>query len=830
MRATSALAFAAVVLAALTGPTSLALAQEWVLTKEATPTTYTKANQLIHYTYRIQDTSGGNGHIISITDDKAAPINCPSTSVPPFGTLVCTASYKTTAADLTNGSITNTVHVIGDSCNDGCDEDLTASATVTFTPQPSWTLNKSANPTTYTHAGQTIHYIYLLKNTGNVSISSISLTDDKAGSVSCPSTTLAAGASMTCSTNYSIKAADVTAGSVTNAATATGTPAAGSLAPATDQATVTFAPQPSWTLAKSANPKTFSGAGQTIHYSYVLTNTGNVTITTIKLTDDKVATVSCPATTLTAGAKMTCTGNYSTTTGDVAARSITNTATATGTPASGTLAPVTDTATVTFSAPPAGSITIVKTATGGNESFNFTSSLPSAASFTLVTSGGKASRTFSNLQPGTYTFTETNLPLHWKLTSLSCTGDTGGRATTTSVSSRTVTVGLDGGEAITCTFGNVFDKDTHIKDTTDVIRRFLSHRMQLLIDHEPDRPRLIRRLPGSLWDGGGTQSASAATSPFNVAGGSDAFSSQISFSTSMSQIAQAQANADARGQSQQALAYAPGDRPLVKAWPRAAPTSNVDIWFEGHLSQFKANAGGIDNSGHFGVLYLGADYLINPSFLIGALVQVDSMTESSKAINSDIGGTGAMAGPYVSARIWQNFFFDARVAYGFSDNKVNPFGLYQDKFSTDRWLGNARLTGNWTFGDFRVTPSAAVTYIQEHQHSYIDGLGVGIPSQTVTLGRFNFGPEFAYRYLAASGVTYEPQLSIKGVWDFERPDLASIDGIVISPNEFHVMTQLGLMARSPSGFSLRVSASYDGLGSSSWRDIGGQVWLNVPFN
>jgi Autotransporter beta-domain len=151
---------------------------------------------------------------------------------------------------------------------------------------------------------------------------------------------------------------------------------------------------------------------------------------------------------------------------------------------------------------------------------------------------------------------------------------------------------------------------------------------------------------------------------------------------------------------------------------------------------------------------LSADYLIKSSILIGALIQYNWMSEKSKSLGSSVEGHGAMAGPYVSARITPNVFFDARAAWGTSDNTVNPYGIYNDKFGTDRWLAHANLTGNWRFGDYRFTPSAGgLTYIEEVQHAYIDRVGVLIPSQTVRLGRLAIGPEIAYRYLAANGAS-----------------------------------------------------------------------------
>ena len=54
------------------------------------------------------------------------------------------------------------------------------------------------------------------------------------------------------------------------------------------------------------------------------------------------------------------------------------------------------------------------------------------------------------------------------------------------------------------------------------------------------------------------------------------------------------------------------------------------------------------------------------------------------AFVSAVSGQGAMAGPYVSARLTPNIFIDARAAWGLSDNKVNPFGQYQRPFASPR--------------------------------------------------------------------------------------------------------------------------------------------------
>ena len=74
-----------------------------------------------------------------------------------------------------------------------------------------------------------------------------------------------------------------------------------------------------------------------ITYSYKVTNTGNVTLNPVTVTDplSGLSTISCPATLLAAGATETCTATYTTTQADVTRGSITNTATATATSPAG---------------------------------------------------------------------------------------------------------------------------------------------------------------------------------------------------------------------------------------------------------------------------------------------------------------------------------------------------------------------------------------------------------------------------------------------------------------------------------------------------------------
>ncbi|WP_413975795.1 OmpA family protein [Stenotrophomonas acidaminiphila] len=98
--------------------------------------------------------------------------------------------------------------------------------------------------------------------------------------------------------------------------------------------TALIAQNPVLDLVKSATVPTGYGAGETLTYSFVLTNAGNVALTGVALNDPLLGgAVACPGTTLAVGASMTCGPRlYTLTQADVDAGVLVNSATARGLP------------------------------------------------------------------------------------------------------------------------------------------------------------------------------------------------------------------------------------------------------------------------------------------------------------------------------------------------------------------------------------------------------------------------------------------------------------------------------------------------------------------
>ena len=270
------------------------------------------------------------------------------------GTYSLAETVPTTGWDLTN--------TVCNSSNGGTEDAaaivLTGAETVTCTftntkQAPALTIVKTATPTTYSAVGNVISYSFLVTNSGNVTLSGpFTVNDDKATNESCPVTaSLAPGASITCTASYTITQADLDAGSVTNVASVSN----GTVTSPTDTETVTAVASPALTIVKTATPTTYSAVGNVISYSFLVTNSGNVTLSgPFTVNDDKATNESCPVTaSLAPGASITCTASYTITQADLDAGSVTNVASV----SNGTVTSPTDTETVTAVASPAIGIT-----------------------------------------------------------------------------------------------------------------------------------------------------------------------------------------------------------------------------------------------------------------------------------------------------------------------------------------------------------------------------------------------------------------------------------------------------------------------------------------
>ncbi|MFT4010041.1 MAG: hypothetical protein QM655_08365, partial [Nocardioidaceae bacterium] len=151
-------------------------------------------------------------------------------------------------------------------------------------------------------------------------------------------TTLAPDASTECTATYTVTQADLDAGTaISNTATATGEdPTGESVTSSESTATVTVDQSASLSVVKSANVASVDAAGDTITYTFTVTNTGNATIRHVVIHETSfsgtgtLSAIKCPKTRLSPGESMTCRARYKVTKADLQAGTLKNRARAIG--------------------------------------------------------------------------------------------------------------------------------------------------------------------------------------------------------------------------------------------------------------------------------------------------------------------------------------------------------------------------------------------------------------------------------------------------------------------------------------------------------------------
>ncbi|WP_029986304.1 PKD-like domain-containing protein, partial [Pedobacter jeongneungensis] len=201
------------------------------ITKSANVSSVNQAGNVITYTVTVANTGNANQNGVVVSDpllggNLSNPVKTGNADniLEKGESWAYTGTYTVLQADLNNnGNPTNNSGKINNTASVKTTElptAKTATADVNIVLSPSVALVKTG---TLNINGNTISYLFTVKNTGNVTLSNLAITDSKVtGAINLGVTTLAPGASTTATASYTISAAEKAAGSVSNTATVTG--------------------------------------------------------------------------------------------------------------------------------------------------------------------------------------------------------------------------------------------------------------------------------------------------------------------------------------------------------------------------------------------------------------------------------------------------------------------------------------------------------------------------------------------------------------------------------------------------------------------------------
>jgi len=297
----------------------------------------------VTWTYVVTNTGNVTLSSIAVTDDQGVTVDCPVNALAPGASTMCTATGTATAGGYANVGTVTAVDPFGTGVSDDDPSHFTGTA-------PGIDIEKATNgedadlaPGPFLEPGDLVTWTYVVTNNGAASpdddLINIAVTDDQGVTVTCPQTTLAVGASMTCTATGVVQAGQYTNfGSVS--ANVEGNPA---LVVEDSDPSNYFGALPAIDIEKATNgldADTPTGpliaVGSPVLWTYVLTNTGNLPITSFLVGDDQLGTIACPRIVLLPGMSLNCVAM----TGTAQAGQYANLATVEGTALDG--APVSD--------------------------------------------------------------------------------------------------------------------------------------------------------------------------------------------------------------------------------------------------------------------------------------------------------------------------------------------------------------------------------------------------------------------------------------------------------------------------------------------------------
>ena len=262
------------------------------------------AGKPITWTYEVTNTGNVNLTNVQVKDDNGTPANTSDDFV--VGTIASLPAGQSTTVQKASTAITGAYANIGTASNtytDGLGNSKNLSATDPsnyFGANPALTINKLTNGFDGKQilAGQPITWTYEVKNTGNVNLTNVQVNDDN-GTPANPNDDFVVGTIASLATGQSTtlqKTSTAITGAYTNIGKASNTYTDGvgnsTNVSATDPSNY-FGAKPSIKIDKVTKSTPVQGdgllipQGSAISWIYTVTNTGNVPLSNVQVTDNK---------------------------------------------------------------------------------------------------------------------------------------------------------------------------------------------------------------------------------------------------------------------------------------------------------------------------------------------------------------------------------------------------------------------------------------------------------------------------------------------------------------------------------------------------------------
>ena len=343
---------------------------------------------------------------------------------------------------------------------------------------------------------------------------------------------------------------------------------------------------------------------------------------------------------------------------------------------------------------------------------------------------------------------------------------------------RRLTLAVEPAASVTCTLSVQGESLTALQ-----VGDFLEDRARLILSHRSDSHRRIARLKGQTRSAGlsveGHEISALAMGPLRVAVDGTVGFERASLSYSCTQ--------------------------------EETGCGRTDRWFESTVGGYKRRGAHSEADGKFAILQGGMDRLLNSNLLVGIELQYDRVTRKHEDATVHASGDGWMLGPYITARMADNLYFDAGLSAGTASNRIRvPAQGSADWFPSWRLGVHGTLSGDYEVGRFTVRPSASLLWFEETAKAWTDSNGFRIPEVRTRRGDLETGLRVEHNPADTRSSQY---VEIEGVFA-----LAGSEGPETEAQN-RLRLQAGATIAAPFGGILDAGLSFDGLVSDDWQAL-----------
>ncbi len=229
---------------------------------------------------------------LSLSDAAALVASCDNATLAPGVTTTCSATYAVDQPAMDAGQVAGAAEISArDAANISLSDTAAYSLSLVVEPRFSVALDATIDSSTVSPEGRmdpgdTVHLHASVMNTGNVTLTDIAAAVDIAGVLECSSSTIAPGASTSCTSSQPLTQADIDSGSVSAVGLFLATTSQGTDLTTTEEASVAVVPDSDLTVGYRADPGTYDTPGESIGLTVSVRNTGNTTLQGIRVIEN----------------------------------------------------------------------------------------------------------------------------------------------------------------------------------------------------------------------------------------------------------------------------------------------------------------------------------------------------------------------------------------------------------------------------------------------------------------------------------------------------------------------------------------------------------------